>query len=171
MNFRTESLFKRVASTYKGSTTLCFFVHQLSGTLRTAASSAASFAMITLSLKRSTPPGTRVDCIDPISNMLISDMLMDTSFPVNVSDSSNEAHDLPCTIFFDDGTTASIPLSQMASLIPPPLVTPSTVQDVNSLLPPILHLNSCITYENKGQYHKGYLGQQDEFIISCSSHT
>ncbi len=51
-----------------------------------------------------------------------------------------------------------------ASLIPPPPVGPllgdsSLSQD--SLLPPFLHINSKITYEQDGQYHKGYLTKWD----------
>ncbi len=101
------------------------------------------------------PPGTRVEHIDPITNMLISGTVMDIPFPVNVSDSSEDKTDLPYTILFDDGTTASIPLSQMTSLIPPPPVTPTTMDCTNSLLLPFLRLNSWITFEHEGQYHKG----------------
>ena len=32
----------------------------------------------------------------------------------------------------------------------------------DSLLPPFLRLNSKITYEHDGQYHKGFLGIKDE---------
>jgi hypothetical protein len=52
----------------------------------------------------------------------------------------------------------------MAGLIPPPPVTSSleiSSNSTESLLPPFLHLNSCITYEQDGQYHKGFLGQRD----------
>jgi hypothetical protein len=105
------------------------------------------------------PPGTRVEHIDLITNMLVSGTVMDIPFPIYVSDSSEDKADLPCTILFDDGTTVSIPLSQMASLIPPPPVTPTTMDGADSLLPPFLHLNSWFTFEHEGQYHKGYLGQ------------
>jgi hypothetical protein len=84
---------------------------------------------------------------------------MDIPFPVNISDSLEDKTDLPYTILFDDGTTASIPLSQMASLIPPPPITSRTTDGTNSLLPPFLHLNSQITFKHEGQCHKGYLGQ------------
>ncbi len=47
----------------------------------------------------------------------------------------------------------------MASLIPPPPVTPTTRDGANSLLPLFLHLNSWITFKHEGRYHKGYLGQ------------
>jgi hypothetical protein len=61
------------------------------------------------------------------------------------------------TILFDKGTTASIPLPQMADLIPPPLIMPSAADGNDSLLPPFLCLNSWITFEHEGQYHKSYL--------------
>jgi hypothetical protein len=65
--------------------------------------------------KEKYPPGTRVEHIDPIPNMLVSGTVMDISFPVNVSDSLEDKMDLPYTILFDDGTTAFIPLSQMTA--------------------------------------------------------
>ncbi len=117
------------------------------------------------------PPGTQVERIDPVTNMLVSGTFMDIPYPVNVSDSLEDKTDLPYTIFFDDGTTVSIPLSQMASLIPPPPITPTTTDGANSLLPPFLHLNSWITLEHEGQYHKGYLVQLNGiYWFSYKSH-
>jgi hypothetical protein len=97
------------------------------------------------------PPGTRVERIDPGTNMLISGTFMDIPFPINVSGSSKDSTDLPYTILFDDGTTAFIPLSQMAGLIPPPPITPSAADGDDSLLPLFLCLNSWITFEHEGQ--------------------
>jgi hypothetical protein len=102
-----------------------------------------------------------VECLNPVTNMLLSGTVMDIPFPIEASASSEDSTDLPYTILFNNGTTASIPLSQMADLIPPPPVTPSAVAGADTLLLPFLHLNSCITFEHKGQYHKGYLGQHD----------
>ncbi len=65
-------------------------------------------------------------------------------------------------ILFDNGTSASIPLDDMASLIPSPpvlgdaLSTPSTNDD-SSLLLPFLQIGSRITYEHVREYHKGFL--------------
>ncbi len=65
-------------------------------------------------------------------------------------------------IFFDNGTSASIPLADMASLIPRPpileesLSIPSSDND-SLLLPPFLQIGSHITYEHIGTYHKGFL--------------
>ena len=65
-------------------------------------------------------------------------------------------------ILFDNDTSASIPLADMASLIPSPpalgaaLSTPSA-DDNSSLLPPFLQIGSRITYEHVGEYHKGFL--------------
>jgi hypothetical protein len=91
--------------------------------------------------------------------MLVSGTVMNIPFPIEVSDSTMDMTDLPYTILFNDGTTASIPLSQMANLIPPPPVQLTAADGSDYLLPPFLRLNSCITFEHKGQYHKGYLGQ------------
>jgi hypothetical protein len=85
---------------------------------------------------------------------------MDIPFLVDVSlSSSGDVQDRPYTILFNNGTTASILLSQMSSLIPPPPVLSSPSHGTDALLPPFLQLNSRITYEHEGQYHKGWLGQ------------
>jgi hypothetical protein len=97
--------------------------------------------------------------------MLVLGTVMDFPLPVNGSNSTGDANDLPYTILFNNGTTASIPLLQMAGLIPPPPITPSTVNDSDALLPFFLQLNSRITYKHKGQYHKGYLSWQDGIYL------
>ena len=59
----------------------------------------------------------------------------------------------------------------MADLIPPPPITPSAVDGNDPLFPPFLHLNSWITFERKGQYHKCYLGQLNGvYWFSYKSH-
>ena len=118
------------------------------------------------------PPGTRVERMDPITNMLVSGTVMDIPFPLEVSpDSDADVTDLPYTVLFDNGTTASIPLSKMAGLIPPPPIVPTTPEGTTTLLPPFLQLNSRITYEHDGQYHKGYLGIKDGvYRFSYKSH-
>ena len=70
---------------------------------------------------------------------------------------------------FDDGTTKSIPASEMALLIPKPRDSPS---NSSHLLPPFLCLNSKITFEQEGQYHKGYLLKTPDgpFCFSYKSH-
>jgi hypothetical protein len=107
------------------------------------------------------PPGTRVECIDPISHMLLAGTVMDIPLTVDSSTDVSSNSTPSYTVLFDNGTSASIPLRDMASIIPkPPIdVDPSDSQD--SLLPPFLRLHSKITYEHDGQYHKGYLGQLD----------
>jgi hypothetical protein len=103
--------------------------------------------------------------------MLLSGTVMDIPFPVKVSVSSDNATNLPYMVLFGNGTTASIPLSQMASLIPPPPVTPTEADSNDSLLPPFLHLNSSITFKHKGRYHMGYLGQHNGiYRFSFKSH-
>ncbi len=81
--------------------------------------------------------------------MLVLGTVMDIPFLINVSNSTGDAYDLPYTILFNNGTTASIPLLQMADLIPSPPIIPSIVDDSDALLPPFLQLNSCITYKHK----------------------
>jgi hypothetical protein len=65
-------------------------------------------------------------------------------------------------ILFDNGTSASIPLADMASLIPSPPVLGDALSTLStdnnsSLLPPLLQIGSPITYEHVGEYHKGFL--------------
>ena len=54
-------------------------------------------------------------------------------------------------ILFNDGTTESVSASKMASLIPKPA---NPTSDSSHLLPPFLRLNSKITFEHEGQFHK-----------------
>ena len=72
-------------------------------------------------------------------------------------------------ILFDDGTTDSVPASNMASLIPKPAEPTS---DSSHLLPPFLRLNSKITYEHEGQFHKGHLTKTPDgpYQFSFKSH-
>ncbi len=65
-------------------------------------------------------------------------------------------------ILFDNGTAASIPLSEMALCIPvaplPALVpTDPSLDGSSTLLPPFLLVNSRITFELDGAYHKEFL--------------
>ncbi len=80
---------------------------------------------------------------------------MDIPFLLDPSDNGSVPF---YTILFDNGMTASILLSDMASIIPLPPVDVADSDSHNSLLPPFLRLNSKITFEHKGHYHKGFLG-------------
>ena len=114
------------------------------------------------------PPGTRVEWLDPVSNMLLSGTVMDIPFHQDVSYPDD---DFSYTIIFNNGTSASVPLCEMSNLIPPPPIASMTADNAASLLPPFLQLNSRITYEHNGQYHKGYLGQKDGvYRFSFKSH-
>jgi hypothetical protein len=67
-------------------------------------------------------------------------------------------------ILFNNGTSVSIPLADMASLIPRPPVlgdglSKTSSGDNSSLLPPFLQIRSCITYEHKEEYHKGFIAR------------
>jgi hypothetical protein len=88
---------------------------------------------------------------------------MDIPFPATSPDSPPS--ELSYTVLFDNGTTTFIPLQDMASLIPLPPVDPLPIGDSlssqDSLLLPFLQLNSKITYEHDGQYHKGYLTKRN----------
>jgi hypothetical protein len=114
------------------------------------------------------PPGNRVERVNPTSNRLLADTVMDIPFPTSPSDPSLAAS---YTVLFDDGTSASIPLLDMAAIISKPPVNITATDPASSLLPPFLQLNSKITYEHDGQYHKGYLSQVDGvYCISFKSH-
>ena len=102
------------------------------------------------------PPGTRVERMDTTTNMLLAGTVMD--IPITPDTSGSPSYQ----ILFDNGTLASVPLSEMASSIPtaplPVLPTSDTSPDgSSSLLPPFFSVNSRITYEHEGAYHKGYL--------------
>ena len=65
-------------------------------------------------------------------------------------------------ILFDIGTSAHIPLADMASLIPSPPVSGigphnTSSDDDSSLLPPFLRVGSRITYEHDMEYHMSFL--------------
>jgi hypothetical protein len=103
-----------------------------------------------LQFKEKYPPGTCMERVSPATNMPVSGTVMDIPFPIEVPDSTTDMADLPYTILFDDDTTASIPLSRMVNLIPPPLVQLAAADGSDSLLPPFLRLNSHIIFEHEG---------------------
>ena len=82
---------------------------------------------------------------------------MDIPFPDNLLLYSTPLY----SILFDKGTTMSIPLLEMAVIIPKPPVDVSSSDSQDSLLPPFLCLNLKITYKHNKQYHKGFLGIKD----------
>jgi hypothetical protein len=102
------------------------------------------------------PPGTRIERLDPSTNMLLVGTVM--NIPLQSSPEGSTMYQ----VLFDNGTSASIPLGDMASLIPRPPVSgdaPSTSSSDtdSSLLPPFLQVGSRITFEHNGEYHKGFL--------------
>ena len=74
------------------------------------------------------------------------------------TDSPDTSSNYSYTILFDNSTTSAVPLLDMASIITTPPVREEDPTFTNSLLPPFLQLNSKITYDHVGQYHKGFLG-------------
>jgi hypothetical protein len=107
------------------------------------------------------PPGTRVININPDTNAKQSGTAMDIPL-----DPNKTPHYL---IQFDDGTTYLVLAKYMPLLIPKPDVN---VLDMSHLLPLFLRLNSKITYEHHGQYHKGYLTQSStgNYCLSYKPH-
>ncbi len=81
-------------------------------------------------MEEKNPPGTWIEWVNSSTNTLLSGTVMDIPFPATSPDSPSSK--LSYTVFFDNGTTASIPLQDMASLIPPPLVDPSPNGDSSS---------------------------------------
>ncbi len=114
------------------------------------------------------PPRTCVEWVGPSSNRLLVGTVMDIPFPTSPFDPSLAPS---YTVLFDDGTSASIPLSEMAAIIPKVPVNITTTNPASSLLPPFLQLNSKITNKHDGQYYKGYLSQVNEvYRFSFKSH-
>ncbi len=102
------------------------------------------------------PPGTRVERIDPTTHMLLAGTVMD--IPLH----SNPTGSATYLILFDNGTSASIPLADMAFLILSPPVSgvglhKTSSNNDSSLLPPFLQVGNRITYKHDGEYHKGFL--------------
>ncbi len=79
------------------------------------------------------PPGTHVERVYPATNMLLAGTVMYIPF---LSSGSGDELIYNYTVLFDNGTTASIPLSEMASIIPEPPVQVSALDSQVSLLPP-----------------------------------
>jgi hypothetical protein len=100
------------------------------------------------------PPGTRVEHIHPTTKLLIAGTVMDIPISKVVLGSPSYL------ILFDNGTSASIPLTDMPSMIPAPPIqitdTATSHTAHSSLLPPFLSINSRITYEHVGTYRKGF---------------
>jgi hypothetical protein len=116
----------------------------------------------TLSISELYPPGTRIE--EPNSS---KDDIPCSGTVVNIPmDPSISPKYL---VQFNGGTTKSIPASKMASLIPKPRNSPS---GTSHLLPPFLRLNSKITFEHKGRYHKSYLLKtlDGPYCLSYKSH-
>ncbi len=108
--------------------------------------------------------------------MLLLGTVMDIPFPHISLDSDSLPTTLSYTIFFDNGTTVSIPLQEKVSVIPSPPVdlllgTSMSPESQDSLLPPFLCINLCITYEHEGAYHEGFLTKPDDtYCFSYKTH-
>jgi hypothetical protein len=93
--------------------------------------------------------------------MLLAGTVMDIPLIPTVPSSDDPSDpSYSYTILFDSGISASIPLLEMPSIIPKPPVDIDSSNSQDSLLPPFLWLNSKITYEHDGQYHKGCLDKR-----------
>jgi hypothetical protein len=91
------------------------------------------------------PSGIRVDCIDQATNMLLADTVMD--IPIPTSGSGDELT-YNYMVLFNNVTTASIPISEMALIVLVPLVEVGALDSQDSLLPQFLQLNAKIIYKN-----------------------
>ncbi|KAL7525865.1 hypothetical protein ACHAWF_001539, partial [Thalassiosira exigua] len=108
------------------------------------------------------PPGTRVEDLDPSTRVLRAGTVMDIPMDPNTSPQY--------LIMFNNGTTRSVPASDMAALIPKPPVVEEE-DSVAASLPAFLRHNSRITYEHDGEYHKGFLCKTGGgYRFSCRSH-
>ncbi len=90
-------------------------------------------------LEKLYPPGTRVEQIDPTTKLLVVGTVMDIPISTDVLGSPSYL------ILFDNGTSASIPLPDMLSMIPaPPVPMPNTAL-LRILTPHIPHdaLGGC----------------------------
>jgi hypothetical protein len=110
------------------------------------------------------PPDTRVKRVDPSTNMLLVSTVMDIPFPIDVTTSDN---DCQYSILLDNGTTNSMPLSDMANMIPAPPVCKVDANMSNPLLPLFLKLNYKITYEHNGQFHKWIPWDMPRDLLVC----
>jgi hypothetical protein len=102
------------------------------------------------------PPGTWAECLDATINLLLAGTVVVMDIPLSVNTSGSPLYQ----ILSDNGTTASIPLAETSSLIPPPPIfddSPTSQSLGPSLLPPFLAVGSQITYKHEGIYHTGYL--------------
>ena len=114
------------------------------------------------------PPGTRVERLDKSTMILRSGTVMD--IPLTSAPTGDRQSDVRYSIQFDDGTYDSVPLSQMADIIPKPPVLTDEGPD-SSGLPPFLQPGQKITYEQDGQYVKGYLALEDGvYYFGTKSH-
>jgi hypothetical protein len=68
-------------------------------------------------------------------------------------------------IMFDDSTTRSVPASKIPNLIPKSV---TSVSNTTHLLPPFLEVDSKITYEQGGRFHKGFLSKTPEGVYRFS---
>jgi hypothetical protein len=93
------------------------------------------------------PPGMRVKRINLSTNRLLAGIVIHIPFPVSPSEANSQQSYL---ILFNNGTTASVPLNEMAALIPLPPVDVGASDSTDSLLPLFLCWNLKITYEHKG---------------------
>jgi hypothetical protein len=116
------------------------------------------------SFKEEYPPGMQVKRIDPSKNRLLAGTVMDIHFPVSPSEANSQQSYL---ILFDNGTTASVPLYEMAALIPPPPVDVGASNSTDSLLHPFLHLNSKITYKKQRTIPKRFFGSVQWMLPFC----
>ena len=104
------------------------------------------------------PPGTRVVQEDPATRSLCLGTVMDIPL-----DSSQPVGQKSYLIQFDGFTTISVPITDMPKFTPKPPVPLSTATD-------FLQLKKKITYEHKGKYYQGYIGQRNGIHMFVYKH-
>ncbi len=92
---------------------------------------------------------------------------MDIPFPL---DSFGEASIPNYTVLFDNCSSASIPLDQMAGLIPPLPILLDNSDASASLLPPFLRLNSKIPMNMRGNIIRVFLVYGTASIVLSTNH-
>ena len=101
------------------------------------------------------PPGTRVECPDPVTNVLRKGTVMNIPLDPTVPDDKKEY-----LIQFDDSTILSVPLPDMPALIP--ALPAPIIDDAEAVgLPSFLQVGQKVTYSVDGQFYKGYIGRRD----------
>ena len=73
-------------------------------------------------------------------------------------------------IQFDDTITISVPVTDMPSLLPKPMVRLKDAANQDHLLHLFMQLKNKINYEHAGQYYKSYFGKHEGIYCFVYKH-